>query len=89
MTFLDVLNLAMAGDSKRHYSKRLDVSRPSVTSWFTRGIIPEDDVLVKIADEANLPRKLVVLAAYAERSKNPIVQSILRDEYGNLAASTH
>jgi transcriptional regulator with XRE-family HTH domain len=85
MNFLDVLNTATADLSDNKLSQKIGISRQTVSSWRTRGSIPEDDILEKLAAIADIPVEKVFYAAYAEKVHNPIVAQLLRQN-SHLAA---
>ena len=85
MNFLDVLNTATVDLSDNKLSKRLGISRTTVSAWRNCGTIPNDDTLEKLADISGLPVEKVFYAAYAEKVHNPVVAQLLRKN-SNLAA---
>jgi transcriptional regulator with XRE-family HTH domain len=80
-----VLNAATVDLSDNMLSKKLGITRQSVSLWRNRGTIPEDETLEKLADLTGIPLKKVFYAAYAEKVHNPIVAQLLR-ENSHLAA---
>lgn len=85
MNFIDVLNTATAGISDYRLAKNLHISCNTVSAWRRRGTIPNDEVLEKLAEIAELPLEKVLFAAYADKVHNPVVAQLLR-ENSNLAA---
>jgi|GEM_PF-1628871 len=85
MNFLDVLDTATADLSDNKLSKKLGISRTTVSGWRNCGTIPQDETLEKLAEIAGLPVEKVFYAAYAEKIHNPMVAQLLR-ENSHLAA---
>jgi len=85
MNFLDVLNAATVDLSDNMLSKKLGITRQSVSLWRNKGTIPEDETLEKLAKLAGLPIEKVFYAAYAEKVHNPVVAQLLRNN-SHLAA---
>lgn len=78
MNFIDVLNLATKGHSDYWLAKKLEKSTSLVSSWRTRGSIPESSTLDKLAALADMPAEKVHYIAYAEKVDSPIVAELLR-----------
>jgi transcriptional regulator with XRE-family HTH domain len=85
MNFLDVLNAATTELSDNKLSKKLGISRTTVSAWRNRGTIPEDEVLEQLAELSGIPVDKVLYAAYAEKVHNPVVAQLLRNN-SHLAA---
>lgn len=85
MNFIDVLNTATADLSDNMLSRKLGITRQTVSAWRNTGAIPKDAVLDKLAEISNIPVEKVYFAAYAEKIHNPIVAKAMR-EYNHLAA---
>lgn len=79
MNFLDVLNAATTELSDNKLSQKLGIKRQTVSSWRTRGSIPEDYVLERLAEISGIPVEKVFYAAYAEKVHNPMVAQLLRN----------
>jgi len=69
MNFIDVLNAATTELSDNKLSKKLGVSRTSVSGWRNYGHVPHDAVLDKLAELSGLPIEKVYFAAYADKIK--------------------
>jgi len=85
MNFLDVLNTATADLSDNKLSKKLGITRQTVSAWRNCGKIPEDETLEKLALLADLPIEKVFYAAYADKVHNPLISKLLREQ-SNVAA---
>lgn len=79
MNFIDVLNAATVDLSDNKLSKKLGISRQSVSLWRNGDTIPKDEMLEKLAKLTGLPVRSVFCAAYAEKIQNPMVSALLRD----------
>jgi len=72
MNFLDVLNAATTELSDNKLSKKLGISRTTVSNWRNCGNIPHDDILDQLAEISGLPIEQVYFAAYADKVHNPV-----------------
>ena len=71
MNFIDVLNAATTELSDNKLSKKLGISRSTVSGWRNCGAVPHDDILDQLAEISGLPVVTVYFAAYADKVHNP------------------
>lgn len=78
MNFQDVLNAVTKGASDYSAAKKLGITRQAFSSYRNNKRIPDDKLLDKMAEVAELNAVEVYLAAYAEKLHNPKVAEAFR-----------